>query len=173
MYTFTSLLPASLTPVLIHGTENKHLRFISFSQVKRQQQEQTPGLTWAETDVENADQVQHSATVYVHSIWVHNGQIAHTLTQPLCLWMDRVREQVSKIEMYKKSMNNNYRGSVFSGLCDTEGKPDFLYSVWSCGVPFFHPCFRFSFFFFTVPAIIYVWVSEGPFSAMIVVTHIT
>lgn len=54
-----------------------------------------------------------------------------------------MREQVSKIEMYKKSMNNNYRGSVCSGLCDAQDKADFLYSVWSCGVPFFHPCSRF------------------------------
>lgn len=54
-------------------------------------------------------------------------------------------------------MNNNYRESILAVFLIQKNQTS--YSVWSCGVPFFHPCFR----FFTVPVII-VSGSEGIFS---------
>lgn len=51
-----------------------------------------------------------------------------------------MREQVSKIEMYKKSMNNNYRNKSISAVLSMNNKTS--HSVWSCGGPFCRPVNR-------------------------------
>lgn len=43
--------------------------------------------------------------------------------------MDRLQEQVSKIEMYKRSMNNNYRKIHLICLFFVNEKQDFSFSV--------------------------------------------
>ncbi len=56
----------------------------------------------------------------------------------LALRTDRMQEQVSKIEMYKKSMNNNYRKSISTVCLSMKNKTS--HSVGSCGGPFLHLC---------------------------------
>lgn len=67
------------------------------------------------------------------------SEYTSTIVHFLSLWMDRLQEQVSKIEMYKRSMNNNYR-KIHLICLFLPMKNKTSHSVWSCCGPFLHPC---------------------------------
>lgn len=83
-----------------------------------------------------------SSTVlqYVHSFWVHDVQLSTRCPPSIPPDGQECEKQVSKIEMYKKSMNNNYRKSILTVCLLMKNKTSL--SVWSCVSPFVHPYIR-------------------------------
>lgn len=115
MFTFNFLSSALLlNPVFIQSTENKHLRFFSFSQVKGKSKNKHQ--VWLEQKQMLCMQTRSSTVLqYVHSSEYTTYNCPRS-APPLFLRRTECSNRYQKIEMYKKSKNNSYRKSI-SKVC--------------------------------------------------------